>query len=150
MEGASRGEEPSHRQQVELVVLPQPSAGTAGEDTDTRVTEGEPLTASSRKLCVTEALVQKCGLTLGCERCHWGNAVKKSHDAACRQRVASPLRQPREVQEKPEERVRTCESVVGCGRHGNAEVPGQLEEWKCACWMTIATNGSQMLEDQQQ
>ena len=44
-------------------------------------------------------------LTLGCERCHWRNAVNKSHDAACRQRMTSLLCQPNEVQEKPEERV---------------------------------------------
>ena len=41
--------------------------GPAGEDTDTRVTEGEPLTAPIRKLFVTEALVQKYEPTLGCE-----------------------------------------------------------------------------------
>ena len=34
-----------------------------------------------------------------------GNAVNKSHDAACRQHMASLLCQPSEVQEKPEERA---------------------------------------------
>ena len=60
---------------------PQASAGT-GEDTDTMVSEGEPQTAPIRTLLVSEALVQKYGPTLVCERCHWCNAVNQSYDAA--------------------------------------------------------------------
>ena len=71
METARPTEETGQRQQVEQVVLPQPSAGTASEDTDTRVIEREPQITQIRKLNVTEALVQKEGPTLGCERCHW-------------------------------------------------------------------------------
>ena len=41
-------EETNQRRQVEQVVLPQPPAGTAGEDTATRVTEGEPQTTPIR------------------------------------------------------------------------------------------------------
>ena len=59
-------EEPSQRE-LEPAVLPQLSASKAGEDTDTRITEGEPLIASFRKLSVTGALVHKYGPTLGCE-----------------------------------------------------------------------------------
>ena len=52
METASPAEEPSPRQRVVSLVLPQPSASTAGEDTDTKITEGEPLTVPIRKtLC---------------------------------------------------------------------------------------------------
>ena len=49
-ETASPAEEPSRRQQVEQVVLPQPSSGTAGGDTIMSATEGEPLSAPIRKL----------------------------------------------------------------------------------------------------
>ena len=83
-------------------------------------------TTPIRKLHATGAVAQKYEHTWGCERCHWGNAVNKSHDAGCRQRMTSLLCQWSRVQEKPEARVtpwtrpRTCEFVVGCGRHGDA------------------------------
>ena len=73
--------------------------------------------------------------------------------------MTSPLGQPSTVQEKPEECVtpvaedmeiqlpatdkRAVGTVHDCEMEdGNKRpsVPGQLVEWKCACWMTIATN----------
>ena len=54
MESASPAEKPNQRQRVELAVRsPQPLAGTAGEDTCTRVTEGEPLTATHGLTCLS-------------------------------------------------------------------------------------------------
>ena len=41
----------------------------------------------------------------GRSRYHWGSAVNKSHDAACRQGMTSPLCQSSKVQENPEDLV---------------------------------------------
>ena len=150
--------------------------------TDKRVTESEPQTTQSRELYVTEALEQKYGPTLGCERCHWGN--NKSHDAACRQRMTSLLSRAEQSARETGSTchtschghwARTCEFAIGCGRHSrynccqprSSERLGRsttvtLEDnpqgeqacqdnWrgrKCACWMTIMTNGSMNLEKQ--
>ena len=99
MEVASSEEEPSQRQQVEPAVLPQSSASTADEDTDTRITEGEHVGSM-------EALVHKYWSTLGCELCHRSNAVNKIHDAICCQRMPSPFCQPSHVREKNEDKAR--------------------------------------------
>ena len=84
---------------------------------DARFTEGEPQTAPIRKLHVTEALARKYGPALGFE--------------------ASPLCQPRKVQEKPEERI-----TPSCRGHGTrtsvfvvvgsrtAATDGQASAWK--------------------
>ena len=48
----------------------------------------------------TEILVLQYGATSGRERCHWENAVNRSHNIVCRQRINPPLRQLIQVQEK--------------------------------------------------
>ena len=104
-ETASPVEETSQRQQVEQVVLPQPPTAQQAKTQPRGSPKANDRPRRVDKLHVTEALAQTCGPTLGCELCHWGNAVNMSHDAACRQRITSPLCQPRILQEKPEERV---------------------------------------------
>ena len=106
---ATPARELRQRQQVDPVLLPQPSA----------VTEGEPLTTPIRQLYVTEALIQNYGPTVGCERCHWGT---------CRQRMVSLLCQSSKAQEKPstddtqvasDRRAEPARFLIFCSRHGH-------------------------------
>ena len=85
-------------------LLPQPSASTAGDDTDTRMTEGDPLTAPIRTLCGRRSGAKVRAYT-GLRTMSLGQNFKKKSRCFLPSAQVSLLCQPSQVWERPETRV---------------------------------------------
>ena len=81
--------------------FPHQLAVTAGDGTDMRATQGELQFTPSRRLHAVEAVVQRYGASIECDRCHWRTVSNRSHRETFRARMTTLLCQEANKNQQP-------------------------------------------------